>query len=511
VTDEHRTKTPDLVAAVRDAARQEQFLEVVAVAEARRRFHRHLDLAPLAAETVALAQALGRVLAADVAAPIDVPPFDRSGVDGFAVRAADTAGAADRAVPNLLAGKPLTITDPNGVVTTLTYDLRQRLISRQVATEVTSYSYWPTGLSKRVTLPDSSYVESAYDGAHRLTGITDGAGNHETYTLDAMGNITARNTYDPGSTLHRTHSRVINALDQLYQDVNAAGTAAVTTTYSYDANGNPSGTAAPLGRNTTDVYDELNRVKQINDANLGVTRFGYDPNDMLVSVTDPRSLVTSYTYNGFGDLTHLSSPDTGGTSNVYDSAGNIATSTNARGAVATYQHDSLNRVTSAAFAIGGVTDQTITYSYDAGANGKGRLTGASDSNQSLSWAYDALGRVTGKSQKIGTTISLFDRLLQAICPGNASTSGTISVSRFCAAVPQTPFPNSICRQPTVPIYGPTTRRSPPCARCWLPLATRRSPTSSIVAASKSIFRTNFEACWHCGPRSSKARFQKKIN
>jgi len=97
VTDEHRTKTPDLVAAVRDAARQEQFLEVVAVAEARRRFHEHLDLAPLAAETVALAQALGRVLAADVVAPIDVPPFDRSGVDGFAVRAADTAGASDRA------------------------------------------------------------------------------------------------------------------------------------------------------------------------------------------------------------------------------------------------------------------------------------------------------------------------------------------------------------------------------------------------------------------------------
>jgi len=94
---EHKEKTPDLVAAVRDAARQEQFLEVVAVAEARRRFHQHLDLAPLAAETVALAQALGRVLAADVVAPIDVPPFDRSGVDGFAVRAADTAGASDRA------------------------------------------------------------------------------------------------------------------------------------------------------------------------------------------------------------------------------------------------------------------------------------------------------------------------------------------------------------------------------------------------------------------------------
>jgi len=88
--------TPELIAAVRNAARQEQFLEVVSPQTARERFAQHLDLAPGPAETVALAQALGRVLGVDVVAPIDVPPFDRSGVDGFAVRAADTVGASDR-------------------------------------------------------------------------------------------------------------------------------------------------------------------------------------------------------------------------------------------------------------------------------------------------------------------------------------------------------------------------------------------------------------------------------
>ena len=92
----------DLVAAVRNAARQEQFLEVVSADEARARFARHLDLTPLAGETVALAQSLGRVLTRDVIAPIDVPPFDRSGVDGFAVRAADTVGASDASPKRLL-------------------------------------------------------------------------------------------------------------------------------------------------------------------------------------------------------------------------------------------------------------------------------------------------------------------------------------------------------------------------------------------------------------------------
>jgi putative molybdopterin biosynthesis protein len=91
----------DLLAAVRASARQEQFLEVVSADEARIRFARHLDLSPLSAETVPLMGALRRVLAADVVAPIDVPPFDRSGVDGFAVHARDTTGATDE-TPRLL-------------------------------------------------------------------------------------------------------------------------------------------------------------------------------------------------------------------------------------------------------------------------------------------------------------------------------------------------------------------------------------------------------------------------
>jgi putative molybdopterin biosynthesis protein len=92
-----QTPRDELLAAVRAAARQEQFLEVVSAEEARKRFESHVDRSPLPAERVSLAAALGRVLAADLAAPIDVPPFDRANVDGFALRAADTTGATDHA------------------------------------------------------------------------------------------------------------------------------------------------------------------------------------------------------------------------------------------------------------------------------------------------------------------------------------------------------------------------------------------------------------------------------
>jgi len=91
------SENAELLARVRAAARQEQFLDVVSADEARTRFEKHIDLSPLPAESVALAQALARVLAYDVVAAVDAPPFDRSNVDGFALRAVDTLGASDAA------------------------------------------------------------------------------------------------------------------------------------------------------------------------------------------------------------------------------------------------------------------------------------------------------------------------------------------------------------------------------------------------------------------------------
>jgi len=47
-------------------------------------------------ETVAISAASGRVIASDVVAPINLPPFDNSAVDGYAVRHADLGGGVFR-------------------------------------------------------------------------------------------------------------------------------------------------------------------------------------------------------------------------------------------------------------------------------------------------------------------------------------------------------------------------------------------------------------------------------
>ena len=74
---------------------QEQFLDVIDRQEAEQRFHDAIRMEVLSAETIPIADSLGRVLAEDVQATVDVPSFDRSNYDGFAVRAANTFGAGE--------------------------------------------------------------------------------------------------------------------------------------------------------------------------------------------------------------------------------------------------------------------------------------------------------------------------------------------------------------------------------------------------------------------------------
>jgi molybdopterin molybdotransferase len=64
------------------------------------------ELAPLGGERVPVAEAAGRVAAAPALSAVDLPPFDRSAMDGYAVRAADTApGVGLRLVGGVAAGE----------------------------------------------------------------------------------------------------------------------------------------------------------------------------------------------------------------------------------------------------------------------------------------------------------------------------------------------------------------------------------------------------------------------
>ncbi|MFI5365715.1 MAG: gephyrin-like molybdotransferase Glp [Candidatus Binatia bacterium] len=75
------------------------FFRVVTTDEARARI---AAAAPVATETIRVAAALGRVIATDLVAAVDLPHFDRANMDGYAVRAPDTFGAS-ASIPAYLA------------------------------------------------------------------------------------------------------------------------------------------------------------------------------------------------------------------------------------------------------------------------------------------------------------------------------------------------------------------------------------------------------------------------
>lgn len=302
-------------------------------------------------------------------------------------------------------GNPLTIVDPNGLVVTLAYDARGRLVSRRAGVESTAFSYDRAGLLVRSTMPDGSSLAYGYDAAQRLVRITDDRGNWIAYTLDALGNRVQEQAFDASGTLARSRSRTVDALDRIATERGALGQ---VTTYAYDGNGNRVKVVDPLGRATTYGYDALDRLTQTRDASQALVQYAYDPGGNLARVVDPRSVATAWGVDGLGNVVQQASPDTGVVSAAYDAAGNVRTRLNARGITATYTYDALQRATRIVYSKAGLSTLTHDFEYDGGAgaapNAKGRLTKVSDATGSTSWTYDSQGRVVTKTQSIGTLL-----------------------------------------------------------------------------------------------------------
>jgi len=82
------------------------FRKLVSVEEAKRILARSFTPKPVGKERVSLSEAHNRILATDVTSPLNVPPFDRSTVDGYALKSTDTFGAdEDKPVALKLCGQ----------------------------------------------------------------------------------------------------------------------------------------------------------------------------------------------------------------------------------------------------------------------------------------------------------------------------------------------------------------------------------------------------------------------
>jgi RHS repeat-associated protein len=355
-------------------------------------------------------------------------------------------------------GRLLKMTDANGLVTTMTYHPRGWLTSRAVnngaTTETTQYTYDNVGQLTRVTMPDGSTLNYAYDDAHRLVGMADLSsgtstasngslrmqlanltGNKIVYTLDNMGNRIGESNFDPTGTVQKTKTRIIDSLNRLQQDIGGTTYATAPTTavtqYGYDNNANLTSTTDPLGRVTTNAYDALNRLVTVIDPYNGAskpTSYTYDNAGNLTRVTDPENKATDYTYNGHNNLITQTSPDTGVTKFTYNAMGNVVTKLDAMNRCSLTSYDNLHRATAiryfaatnattntaaacaAATTATATVEETHTTTYDSitatlgGPGGKGRVSRISDGTGRVDYVYNVNGRLTSKTTVLtGTT------------------------------------------------------------------------------------------------------------
>jgi RHS repeat-associated protein len=317
-------------------------------------------------------------------------------------------------------GRITRVTDANGINTDLTYTPRGWLASRTVGGSATSFAYWPYGAIKTITDPDGVTTTYTYDGAHRLTDITDALGNVIHYTLDASGNKLNEQIRNASGTVVQSQSHTYNTLGELTAIADGLSQPIFNASYSdsYDANGNLVHSADGLSYQRHQGYDALNRlvstIANYNGADPATsnttTTSSVDALDRLTGVTDPTNLSTSYTYDGLSNRTGLQSPDTGSSTDTYDAAGDRLVHTDAKGIISTSTYDALNRLIGTSYAD---TTLNVTYNYDQSntvtgcttSSPIGRLTSVVEATFSTIYCYDGRGNVI---QKLYVTSSQTD-------------------------------------------------------------------------------------------------------
>lgn len=328
-------------------------------------------------------------------------------------------------------GHPKKVTDVNGLVKHLTYDLMGRLISLEYTngteSRVTQYKY--AGVMNKVSqvlLPSGEVINYTYDTDKHLIQVTNNYGDQITLTRDKNGNVVKRTVADSTGNIVSTVMNEYNARNFKVKSLDAYQN---TTNMSYHGDGQMRNRENPLGAMAQYGLDSANHVQTISATEQGSTKIQNTVSGLPLLVTDARGVTTRYTYNGFGEVIKLESQDAGTTHYSYDEAGNRIKEENAKGQVAGFFYDELNRlnrVTRKEFDNTEVTN----YTWDAGVFAKGKLSNVSFDGGSTKYAYNQFGdlvqetnQIKGKTYTVSYEYNANGQKIKINYPNNTSWFG----------------------------------------------------------------------------------------
>lgn len=307
-------------------------------------------------------------------------------------------------------GRAGSMTDPNGVVTSFTYDPLGRVEtiiaqhpSNPTLNATTSMAYDEVGNVTQLALPNTTPLILEYDAANRLTMMRSGAGERWSYTYDTAGNVERETVTRTDGSTSLLVRRQFDELGRLLRET--LGTRSPAQ-WGYDKVNNLVEATDPNGFATTTSFDALDRVVSTVAPDGGTLASTYDGQDNALTFTDPISVTTGFIYNGFGEVIEEVSPDRGTNTYWYDAAGRMTQSSDGRGQVINYDYDWLGRVTQMT-PVGRPASEIIEYHYDSGGlSGSyevGRLAKVVEGSGTTMFGYDHRGNQTAQQQAIGTS------------------------------------------------------------------------------------------------------------
>ena len=307
------------------------------------------------------------------------------------------------------------VTDTNGKLWTLQYDLRHNLTQiKDPLGNAQSYDYdVDDRLMQHVdALGAQEFFQ--YDIAGRESVVTNRLGGDRLVRFDDLGRATAE--VDPAGNMSQA------AFDSNNNRTSLTDSRGFTATYDYDANGNATREIAPDGGVTTATYDANSRPLTTTEPSGSTTRT-YDAAGNLLTTSRTVAGITEQTTNTYdSDGQLLSTTDANGatTSMVWGSNGMLASRTDGANNTISMTSDALGRVTSVKDAAGA----EIKVGYDAA----DRVASVTDPfGVVTSVTYDAAGRRTAINTPRGTTMLAYDaegRLISSTDPAGNTSSTT---------------------------------------------------------------------------------------
>ena len=309
---------------------------------------------------------------------------------------------------NPVIGKPVSVTDPNGNVTTYAYDEFNRLTKivkpgDSVDFPTTEMQYVVNSAPPHLVIVKNRETTggSTFDSVQVIDGL--GKTIQTKSESDSSANMIASDTY------YDVMGRVAKQSNPYLADSALAygtpDTGVVSTRTEYDVLGRATRITHPDSTFTANAYlhwtvtetdenaivksktydadNNLIRVVENNQGAAYTTNYQYSLMDKLLSVTDHLNNKSTHEYDSLGRKTKTLDVDFGQKLFSYDLAGNLISQTDARGITVKYQYDVLNRQTLVDYP----TDKDIQFVYDL--ETKGTLSRVYNSLGMDSYQYDS--------------------------------------------------------------------------------------------------------------------------